>query len=127
MKTTRQRHGRRQRLWLDKVGHDLLDGGDTRAVLAISQAICEHRRDGGIDGPLLVGVDTHALSRPAFESTLEVLAANGVDVLIARGDECTPTAAVSHAILAHNRARPTRLAGVRRMPFGRARSAGASC
>jgi hypothetical protein len=51
MKTTRQRHGRRQRLWLDKVGHDLLDGGDTRAVLAISQAICEHRRDRGIDGP----------------------------------------------------------------------------
>jgi phosphoglucomutase len=74
-------------------------------VLAITQAICLHRRTHGIDGPLFLGIDTHALSRPARDSALEVLAANGVDVLIAQGDEYTPTPAVSHAILVHNRGR----------------------
>ncbi len=74
-------------------------------VLAISQAICDYRRQQGIDGPLYLGVDTHALSQPAFESVLEVLAANGVDSMIARGGEYTPTPAVSHAILVHNRRR----------------------
>lgn len=72
-------------------------------VLAISQAVCDYRVANGIDGPLFVGIDTHALSGPAFESALEVLAANGVEVRIARGGEFTPTPAISHAILVHNR------------------------
>lgn len=79
-------------------------------VLAISQAVCLYRRGQGIEGPLFLGIDTHALSAPAFESALEVLAANGVDVMIAKGGEYTPTPAVSHAILAHNRGRDKGLA-----------------
>ncbi|MEO8605061.1 MAG: phosphoglucomutase (alpha-D-glucose-1,6-bisphosphate-dependent) [bacterium] len=79
-------------------------------VLAISQAICRYRRGQGIDGPLFMGIDTHALSQPAFQSALEVLAANGVHVLISRDGEYTPTPAVSHAILVHNRGRKTGLA-----------------
>ncbi len=79
-------------------------------VLAITQAICNHRRAQGITGPLFMGVDTHALSGPACASALEVLAAHGVDVMLAAGDETTPTPAVSHAILAHNRRRDDRLA-----------------
>lgn len=74
-------------------------------VLAISQAICEYRRGRGIDGPLYLGLDTHALSQPAFESALEVLAANGVETMIAADGEFTPTPAVSHAILNYNRGR----------------------
>jgi len=76
-----------------------------RHVLAISQAICLHRKQRGIDGPLFLGIDTHALSTPAFASALEVLAANGVEVMIAERDEYTPTPAVSHAILTYNRGR----------------------
>lgn len=72
-------------------------------VLAITQAICDYRLSQGITGPLFMGIDTHALSQPACESALEVLAANGVDVMLARGGEFTPTPAVSHAILQHNR------------------------
>ncbi|HEX7607111.1 MAG TPA: alpha-D-glucose phosphate-specific phosphoglucomutase, partial [Usitatibacter sp.] len=72
-------------------------------VLAISQALCEYRGTKGIDGPLYLGLDTHALSRPAFESALEVLAANGVQTMIAAGGEFTPTPAISHAILVYNR------------------------
>ena len=72
-------------------------------VLAITQAICEYRRNRGIDGPLYIGADTHALSQPAFESALEVLAANGVETMIAKCGEFTPTPAVSHAILGYNR------------------------
>jgi len=72
-------------------------------VLAISQAICEHRRREGIEGPLYIGIDTHALSVPAFESALEVLAANGVETRISAGGEYTPTPAVSQAILSWNR------------------------
>ena len=68
-------------------------------VLAISQAICLYREAQGITGPLFVGIDTHALSTPAGASALEVLAANGVTVMIAEGDEYTPTPAISHAIL----------------------------
>lgn len=79
-------------------------------VLAISQAICEYRAGAGIDGPLYLGIDTHALSLPAFESALEVLAANGVETRIARGGEFTPTPALSQAILAHNRGRKSGLA-----------------
>jgi phosphoglucomutase len=79
-------------------------------VLAITQAICEVRARCGIGGPLFLGIDTHALSRPAGASALEVLAANGVDVLLAADDEFTPTPAVSHAILTHNRGRASGLA-----------------
>jgi phosphoglucomutase len=79
-------------------------------VLAISQAICEYRRSKGIDGPLYTGIDTHALSQPAFESALEVLAANGVETMIAKGGEFTPTPVVSHAILIYNRGRTSGLA-----------------
>ena len=74
-------------------------------VLAITQAICGYRTAKAISGPLYLGIDTHALSGPAFASALEVLAANGVDVMIAANDEFTPTPAVSHAILAYNRGR----------------------
>jgi len=74
-------------------------------VLAITQAICDHRRGQGIAGPLFLGLDTHALSEPACASALEVLAANGVDVMLATNDEYTPTPAISHAILTHNRNR----------------------
>jgi phosphoglucomutase len=76
-----------------------------RHVLAITQAICRYRKKSGIDGPLFLGIDTHALSRPAAASALEVLAANGIDVMLAENDEYTPTPAVSHAILGHNRGR----------------------
>ena len=79
-------------------------------VLAITQAICLYRQRQNIDGPLFIGIDTHALSVPAFESALEVLAANGVETLIATGGEYTPTPAVSHAILVYNRGRETGLA-----------------
>ena len=74
-------------------------------VLAITQAICHYRTAHGIGGPLFLGIDTHALSAPACASALEVLAANGVDVMLATNDETTPTPAVSHAILGHNRGR----------------------
>src|SRR5207302_8862569 len=79
-------------------------------VLAITQAICLYRREHGINGPLFIGIDTHALSAPAFDSALEVLAANGVETLLAKGGEYTPTPAVSHAILVYNRGRETGLA-----------------
>lgn len=79
-------------------------------VLAITQAICEYRQKQHITGPLFLGIDTHALSRPAYASALEVLAANGVDVMLALGDEYTPTPAISHAILTHNRGRSAGLA-----------------
>jgi phosphoglucomutase len=72
-------------------------------VLAITQAICDHRRASGITGPLFLGIDTHALSGPACASALEVLAANGVQVMLAPGGEFTPTPAVSHAIVCFNR------------------------
>ena len=79
-------------------------------VLAITQAICQYRKRKGIDGPLFLGIDTHALSGPACASALEVLAANGVDVMLAAHDEYTPTPTISHAILAHNRGRSSGLA-----------------
>ena len=74
-------------------------------VLAISQAICDYRRLKGITGPLYLGIDTHALSEPARISALEVLAANAVPLMLAAGDDYTPTPAVSHAILTYNRGR----------------------
>jgi phosphoglucomutase len=72
-------------------------------VLAIAQAICDYRKGQGITGPLFMGIDTHALSAPACASALEVLAANGVDVVLAARNEFTPTPAISHAIVKHNR------------------------
>jgi phosphoglucomutase len=81
-----------------------------RHILAIGQAICDYRRSQKIDGPLFLGIDTHALSMPAFATALEVLAGNGVETLIAKDDEFTPTPAISHAILLHNRARRSGLA-----------------
>lgn len=74
-------------------------------VLAISQAICEYRQMQGINGPLFLGIDTHALSAPASASAVEVLAANSVELMLAMNDEYTPTPAVSHAILCYNRGR----------------------
>jgi phosphoglucomutase len=79
-------------------------------VLAITQAICGYRRQQGVTGPLFMGFDTHALSAPAFASALEVLAANDVEVMIAKGDEYTPTPAISHAILVYNKGRQSGLA-----------------
>ena len=79
-------------------------------ILAITQAICVYRKEKGIEGPLFLGIDTHALSEPAFTSALEVLAANDVAVMIARGREYTPTPALSHAILNHNKNKPAGLA-----------------
>jgi len=79
-------------------------------VLAISQAICLYRKRLAIDGPIFVGIDTHALSEPAFISALEVLAANGAEVMMATGGEYTPTPAISHAILNYNNGRKTGLA-----------------
>src|SRR6202044_2676189 len=79
-------------------------------ILAITQGICEYRKKQGTDGPLYLGMDTHALSTPALASALEVLAANGVEVMLAKDDEYTPTPAISHAILTYNRGRTTGLA-----------------
>jgi phosphoglucomutase len=79
-------------------------------ILAISQAICLHRAKQKIDGPLFLGMDTHALSGPALKSALEVLAANGVTVMLSVGDEYTPTPVISHAILTFNRGRKDQLA-----------------
>lgn len=74
-------------------------------ILAITQAICLYRKQANLNGPLFLGIDTHALSIPALASSLEVLAANGVDVMLAENDEYTPTPAVSHAILTYNKGR----------------------
>ena len=79
-------------------------------ILAITQAICSYRQTQRIDGPLFMGMDTHALSEPAFESALEVLAANGVDVMIEQTRGYTPTPVISHAILRYNRGRLSGLA-----------------
>ena len=79
-------------------------------ILAVTQAICEYRKQHGTDGPLFLGMDTHALSVPALASALEVLAANGVDTRLAEKDEYTPTPAISHAILTYNRGRQAGLA-----------------
>jgi phosphoglucomutase len=79
-------------------------------ILAIAQAICLHRKREGIDGPLFVGFDTHALSKPAFGTALEVLAANGVEVMLDARDGYTPTPVVSHAVLGYNRGRQSGLA-----------------
>ncbi len=79
-------------------------------ILAISQAVCDHRKAAGIDGPLFVGIDTHALAEPALASALEVFAANGVEVMIDDRDGYTPTPVISRAILTHNKGRERGLA-----------------
>ena len=79
-------------------------------ILAITQAICDYRKLQSIDGPLFLGIDTHALSEPAFASAMEVLAANNIEVMISEGTPYTPTPAVSHSILLYNRARKSGLA-----------------
>jgi len=81
-----------------------------RHILAISQAVCLYRKNVGIDGPLFLGMDTHALSEPAFASALEVLVANGVETMVDEHGGYTPTPVISHAILTHNRTRKTGLA-----------------
>jgi phosphoglucomutase len=91
-------------------GTSLQSAFNEEHVLAITQAICIHRQQQKIDGPLFIGLDTHALSEPAFASALEVLAANGVEVMIDDRDGFTPTPAVSHAILTYNRGKKTGLA-----------------
>lgn len=79
-------------------------------ILAMTQAICDYRSQQKINGPLFMGIDSHALSYPAYASALEVLSANGVDVMLAKGDEFTPTPVISHAILTFNRGRENGLA-----------------
>jgi len=87
------------------------DGSFTEAhILAISQAICEYRQSKGINGPLFLAKDTHAVDSPAHDTALEVLAANGVEVVIAANDDYTPVPVLSHAILTYNRGRTTGLA-----------------
>ena len=101
---------REQRVAFGTSGHrgSAFNGAFNEAhILAITQAICLHRKQQHTDGPLFLGMDTHALSVSALASALEVLAANEVDVMIAQGDEYTPTPAVSHAILTYNRGRKT--------------------
>jgi len=91
-------------------GSAFSDSFNESHILAITEAICSYRRQHGINGPLFLGKDTHALSEPAFASALEVLAANGVEVMIDQDGGYTPTPVVSHAILGYNRGRKTGLA-----------------
>jgi phosphoglucomutase len=91
-------------------GRALLRSFNEHHICAISQAIADYRSTRAISGPLFMGIDTHALSVPACASALEVLAANGVDVMLAERDEYTPTPAISHAILRYNRGREDHLA-----------------
>ncbi len=91
-------------------GSSLKSSFNEAHILATSQAICNYRKTQHIDGPLFLGMDTHALSMPAFASALEVLAANGVEVMIADGLAYTPTPAISHAILVYNQGRTSGLA-----------------
>jgi len=102
-----------QRVAFGTSGHrgSALDAAFNEAhILAITQAICLYRREQAIDGPLYLGIDTHALSAPAFATALEVLAADGVEVMVDAGDGYTPTPVVSHAILTYNRGRKRGLA-----------------
>jgi len=102
-----------QRVVFGTSGHrgSALDNAFNEAhILAITQAICLYRKRQSIDGPLYIGIDTHALSEPAFASALEVLAANGVDVMVDANNGYTPTPVISQAILTYNRARKRGLA-----------------
>jgi phosphoglucomutase len=102
-----------QRVSFGTSGHrgSSLSGSFTEShILAITQAICDYRRQQGVTGPLFIGKDTHALSAPAQRTALEVLAANGVTTVVQRDDGFTPTPVISHAILTHNRGRSAGLA-----------------
>ena len=102
-----------QRVVFGTSGHrgSALDNAFNEAhIIAITQAICLYRKQQGIDGPLYIGMDTHALSEPAFASALEVLAANGVEVMVDADEGYTPTPVISHAILTYNRGRKRGLA-----------------
>src|SRR5262244_3833616 len=102
-----------QRVVFGTSGHrgSALDNAFNEAhILAITQAICLYRKQQSIDGPLYVGIDTHALSEPAFASALEVLVANGVEVMVDADNGYTPTPVISHAILSYNRGRKHGLA-----------------
>ena len=102
-----------QRVAFGTSGHrgSALNGAFNEAhIAATTEAICRYRAGQGTDGPLFIGRDTHALSGPAFETALEVLAAHDVDVRVDAADGYTPTPAISHAILVHNRGRRDRLA-----------------
>src|SRR6185312_15584438 len=102
-----------QRVAFGTSGHrgSSLDGSFNEwHILAITQAICDYRAKESVTGPLFIGFDTHALSQPAFRNALEVLAANGVEVMTSKGGEFTPTPAISHAILVYNRGRESGLA-----------------
>ncbi len=102
-----------QRVAFGTSGHrgSSLDNAFNEAhILAITQAICLYRKQQRIDGPLFLGIDTHALSEPALASALEVLAANGVEVMVDAEDGYTPTPVISHAILTYNRGRTQGLA-----------------
>src|SRR6058998_1200369 len=79
-------------------------------ILAISQAVCDHRNSRGITGPLFVGIDTHALAEPALASALEVFGANGVEVMVDKDRGYTPTPVISHAIISYNKGRAAHLA-----------------
>ncbi len=104
---------REQRVAFGTSGHrgSALDGAFNEAhILAITQAICRYRQQQRIEGPLFLGIDTHALSESALASALEVLAANRVDVMIDDREGYTPTPVISYAILSHNRGRASGLA-----------------
>ena len=103
----------RQRVVFGTSGHrgSAFDGAFNEwHILAITQAICDHRKAQKVDGPLFLGMDTHALSEPAFATALEVLAANNIGVMLSEGTAYTPTPAVSHAILRYNAGRKMGLA-----------------
>ena len=91
-------------------GSALNDAFNESHILAITQALCDHRRDNNLSGPLFVGIDTHALAEPALASALEVFSANGVEVMIDANDGYTPTPVISHAILTYNKGRERGLA-----------------
>jgi phosphoglucomutase len=91
-------------------GSSLNNAFNEAHILAISQALCDHRQRSGIGGPMFVGIDTHALAEPALASALEVFAANGIEVMIDAHDGYTPTPVISHAILTYNKGRETGLA-----------------
>jgi alpha-D-glucose phosphate-specific phosphoglucomutase len=91
-------------------GSALNNGFNEAHILSISQALCDHRHKAGIDGPLFIGIDTHALAEPALASAIEVFAANGVEVMTDRHDGYTPTPVISRAILSYNKGRQSGLA-----------------
>jgi phosphoglucomutase len=91
-------------------GSSLKNSFNEDHILATTQAICDHRRETGLTGPLFIGIDTHALAEPALASAVEVFAANGVDIMIDQAGGYTPTPVISHAILNYNKGRKSGLA-----------------